>query len=268
MKPCRICLEKTCKAPNGEGTCNCETCAVKETCPRKLRATIRITKKCTQSCGHCCYECSPQENTHMTIKMAKKIGRFLKNNEVYSVNLMGGEIFCNPKWRKILDEIIPNVQYARIVSNGDWVKGDPTFAEYLTKFPNCWVCVSKDEWHNMKNVDKALEILEKNNIPTSVPNHKEEEFNMVPIGRAEFMFGFYSMFACYCHNPQNQYSFLIDEVGEIFKCGFGIWNYASVDEYINGDFPERFREFNKVFYNTYIGSCSSCIRGHNYHNNK
>lgn len=88
----------------------------------------------------------------------------------------------------------------------------------------------------MKNVDKALEILERNNIPTSVPNHKEEEFNMVPVGRAEFMtFGFYSMFGCYCHNPQHQYSFLIDEVGDIFKCGFGIWNYASVDEYINGD---------------------------------
>lgn len=204
----------------------------------------------------------------MTIKMAKKIGKFLKNNEVYSVNLMGGEIFCNPNWKKILNEIIPNVQYARIVSNGDWVEGEPTFAEYLRNFPNCWVCISKDQWHTMKNVDKAIEILEKCGIPISTPKEKEEEFNMVPIGRSMFNMGLYSMFSCYCHNPEKQYTFLIDEKGDIFKCNFGVWNYASVDEYINGEFAPRFKEFNKIFYDVFIPSCSSCIRSFQSHQKK
>lgn len=170
MKPCRICLEEECKAKNGPGTCNCDTCVVKNTCPRKLRATIRLTLKCTQSCAHCCFDCSPKMEGHMTVETAKKVALFLKNNEVHSVNLMGGEVFCNPNWKEILDLIIPEVSYARIVSNGDWVEHEPDFAKYLTKYENkCWVCISKDEWHTMKNVDKAIKILEKNGILYSTP---------------------------------------------------------------------------------------------------
>ena len=263
MKPCDICLEKVCKGPNGPGSCNCETCSVKDDCPRKLRATIRLTLKCTQSCGHCCFECSPKEETHMSIETAKKLSQFIKNNEIHSVNLMGGEIFCNPNWKEILDIIIPQVSYALIVSNGDWVEFEPDFAKYLTKYKNCWVCISKDEWHTMKNVDKAIEILENNGILYSTPNHKEEEFNMIPIGRAELNFGLYSMFGCYCHNPEKQYTFLIDEKGDIFKCNFGVWNYDTINDYLNGGFPVRFKEFNKVFYDVFIPSCSSCIRSFN-----
>jgi len=260
MNPCDICLEKECKGPNGPGSCNCETCSLKETCPRKLYATIRITLKCTQSCSHCCYECSPKLDTHMTIKTAKNVSKFLKNNEVQMVNLMGGEIFCNPNWKKILDLIIPSVPLVRIVSNGDWVKGCPDFAKYITKFNNCYVSISQDQWHDLKNVKKAIKVLKENNILFNTPKTEESEFNLVPIGRAEFSFGFYNMFGCFCHNPEKQYSFLIDEIGEIFKCGFGVWNYASVDEYVDGGFPKRFKEFNKIFYNTFISNCSSCIR--------
>jgi hypothetical protein len=203
-------------------------------------------------------------DTHMTIKMAKKVSAFLKNNEVQMVNLMGGEIFCNPHWKKILDLIIPSVPLVRIVSNGDWIEGCPEFAEYLTKFKNCYVSISKDEWHNMKNVDKALKVLKENNILFNTPKHEEKEENLVPVGRAELSgFGFYGTFGCYCHNPEKQYSFLIDEKGDIFKCGFGIWNYDSIDTYVDGGFTTRFKEFNKVFYGVFIPSCSSCIRSCN-----
>jgi len=268
MKPCDICLEKKCTAPGGVG--NCETCKKKDECPRKLRATIRMTLKCTQSCSHCCFECSPDKDTHMTVEMAEKTSRFLKNNEVFLINLMGGEIFCNPNWKEILDLLIPQVTITRIVSNGDWIEHEPEFAKYLTKFENCYVSISKDEWHTMKNVDEALKVLKKCDIPTSVPKHKEEEFNIVPVGRGELTAygGFYSMFGCYCHNPENKYSFLIDEVGDIFKCGFGLWNYTDVEEYIDGGFSKRFKEFNTIFYDTFIPSCASCIRSHSYHNPK
>jgi hypothetical protein len=262
MKPCDICLEKECKAKNGVGTCNCKTCAVRKECPRKLHATIRITLKCTQSCSHCCYSCSPKKETHMTIETAKKISQFLIKNEVHQINLMGGEIYCNPNWREILDILVPSVNIARMVSNGDWAVDMPEFAKYVSKYDNCYVMISKDQWHTNANIEEASRLLEENNVLTKTSDLDEQEFNVVPIGRSLYNVGLYSMFGCYCHNPKNQYSFLIDEVGDIFKCGFGVWNYADVDEYIDGDFPARFKEFNKIFYGVFISSCATCIRSH------
>ena len=81
---------------------------------------------------------------------------------------------------------------------------------------------------------------------SKVSDLNESEFNLVPIGRAESSGGLYSMFGCYCQNPKHHYSFLIDEVGKIYKCGFGVWNYADIDDYIDGGFAPRFKEFNKI----------------------
>ena len=264
MKPCDICLEKECKAKGGVGTCNCKTCAVRKECPRKLNATIRITLKCTQSCSHCCYSCSPKKETHMTIETAKKISQFLIKNEVHSINLMGGEIYCNPDWREILDILVPSVNIARMVTNGDWVVDAPEFAVHVGKYNNCYVAVSKDQWHTNINIVEAEKLLAENNVLNKISDLNETDFNLVPIGRAFGSFGLYSMMGCYCHNPKNQYSFLIDEIGDIFKCGFGVWNYAEVDEYLDGGFPARFKEFNKIFYDVFISSCASCIRSHEF----
>ena len=55
------------------------------------------------------------------------------------------------------------------------------------------------------------------------------------------------------------YSFLIDEDGNIYKCGFGVLKYANVSTYIEGGFKARFKDFNKRFYGVFISSCSSCI---------
>ena len=262
MKPCDICLEKECKAKGGVGTCNCKTCTVRNECNKKLHATIRITLKCTQSCKHCCFESSPNKDIHMSVDTAKKISQFLIKNEIYFVNIMGGEVFCNPNWREILDVIVPSVPCARIVSNGDWVVDEPAFAKYLTKFNNCYVSISKDEWHTNKNIKKAEKVLTSNNILSKVSDLNESEFNLVPIGRAESSGGLYSMFGCYCQNPKHHYSFLIDEVGKIYKCGFGVWNYADIDDYIDGGFAPRFKEFNKIFYGVFISNCASCIRSY------
>lgn len=260
IKPCDICLEKKCKAEGGVGSCNCETCAVKDCCPKRLQPTIRITQKCTQSCSHCCFSCSPTKDIHMTIETATMIAKFLKTHEVFSINLMGGEIFCNPNWKQILDILIPAVEMARIVSNGDWVEHENDFAEYVSKYKNCYVAISEDKWHTNKNIEKAEQVLIKNDVTCRISDLEEEDFNLVPIGNAEFESGLYSMFGCYCHNPEHQYSFLIDEIGDIFKCSFGVWKYDNVDDYLDGGFAERFKEFNTVFYNTFIPSCASCIR--------
>lgn len=52
--------------------------------------------------------------------------------------------------------------------------------------------------------------------------HKDE--SIVPVGRAsgKYIGGTYDMFGCYCQNPENMYSFLIDEKGNIYKCSFGV----------------------------------------------
>jgi len=265
MKACDICLEKECKSKGGIGSCNCSTCKVYKECNRKLRATIRLTLKCTQSCSHCCFESSPNNEVHMTIDTAKKVREFLIKNEIYSVNLMGGEIYCNPDWREILDLIIPVTNYARIVSNGDWAINEKEFAEYLSKFENCYVCLSKDKWHTNQNNDAAEQLLVQNNVICKQSDLNETEFGLVPVGRARFSYGIYSAFNNYCSNPEEQYAFLIDEVGKIYKCGFGIWDYADINDYLEGGFARRFKEFNKKFYDVFISNCSSCIRGYNFH---
>jgi len=270
MKPCDICLEKECKAEGGIGSCDCANCAVKDKCPKKLNATIRITLKCTQACTHCCYDCSPKKEVHMTVAMARKISEFLKNNEVYMINLMGGEIFCNPNWKEILDLIIPTVKIIRIVSNGDWAKNEPEFAKHISKYNNnpdhfVYVCISKDQWHTNKNIELAAKLLTKHKVVNKTSDLNETEFGLVPVGRSQFEMGLYSMFGCYCHNPEKQYSFLIDEKGLIYKCGFGVWDYAEVEEYLDGGFPARFKDFNKVFYSTFIPSCSRCSSSYQFH---
>jgi hypothetical protein len=173
-------------------------------------------------------------------------------------------MYCNPDWREILDILVPSVKIARMVTNGDWAVDEPEFAKHVAKYDNCYVMVSKDQWHTNANIEEASRLLKENNVLTKTSDLDESDFNLVPIGRSAYSVGLYSMFSCYCQNPKNQYSFLIDEVGDIFKCGFGVWNYADVDEYIDGGFPARFKEFNKIFYGVFISSCATCIRSHEF----
>jgi len=204
----------------------------------------------------------------MTVETAKEIAKFLKTNEVHSINLMGGELFCNPNWKEILDVLIPSTNMARIVSNGDWAVTDVGFAEHLAKHKNCYVCLSKDQWHTNKNIEEAQRQLNELNVVSKTSELNEAEKNMVPIGRSVYGYGFYSMFACYCHNPEHQYSFLIDEIGDIYKCGFGVWDYASVKDYIDGGFSTRFKEFNRIFYDTWVPNCSRCISAYSFNKHK
>jgi len=57
-----------------------------------------------------------------------------------------------------------------------------------------------------------------------------------------------------------RYNLLIDEQGEIYKCGFGSWPYASVNDFLQGGFGARFKEFNAKFYGAFISSCAACQR--------
>lgn len=263
MKPCDICLEETCE---GRHDCHCETCKLVKQCHRRLHATIRITNKCTQKCSHCCFCSSPESKIMMTVEESKVIADFIRANEIEEINLMGGEFFCNPNWFEIYSNLISAAKWARLVTNGDWANNMEVKVKLATlaslfgkKF---YMCISKDEWHTNKYVEAADAYLtEIGIIHNTATKEQTTESSIVPIGRAMLggFFGIYSMMGCYCQNPENMYSFLIDEEGNIYKCSFGVKKYANVSDYTDGGFAKDFKEFNKKWYKIFIPSCQTCV---------
>lgn len=271
MTTCDICLDEKCE---GRRTCNCETCKVKDECPKfaGLRPTIRITTKCTQRCGHCCFSCSPKRNDMMTIDTSKVIGQFLKSNKIKSANLMGGEFFCNPDWFEIFSNIMGGLSdHARIVTNSDWVINRRTSEKVIEfgKMFNVYFALTIDKWHTNKHVGRAQKLLDDNGIRYQMGDHESDSENsidsaIVPIGESAFSFGFYASFGTYCRQEINKYCFMIDEKGIIYKCPFGVWNYDEVSNYLNGGFNLRFKECNSRFYKQFITNCKVCIRSYEY----
>lgn len=263
MKPCDICLEEKCE---GRHDCHCDTCKVKDECYRKLRPTIRITNKCTQECDHCCFCSSPKSDIMMSVEMAKEVAQFIKANEIEYINLMGGEFFCNPNWFEIYSLLISAAKVgARLVTNGDWannMKVKTQISTLVSLFGHkIYFCISKDIWHTNKNVEAAKEYLEEIGAIVRVATEEQTtKQSIVPVGRAQgqYISGIYDMMACYCDNPESMYSFLIDEKGNIFKCGFGVLCYAHTGDYLDGGFSKKFKEYNTKFYSVFIPSCASC----------
>lgn len=262
FKPCDICLEETC---GGKHDCHCETCTHVKECHRRLHATIRITNKCTQKCAHCCFESGPESEIMMTVEESVKISTFISNNNIEEINLMGGEFFCNPNWFEIFSNLVSAAKYARIVTNGDWAHNMETkvklatFASLFSK--KAYFCISKDRWHTNKNVDAAYQYLKELGMVVEVATPEQtEEASIIPIGRSWLTSnGIYSFMGCYCHNPANMYSFLIDEEGNVYKCSFGVKKYANIDDYQDGGFAKRFKELNQEWYKIFIPSCAKCI---------
>lgn len=262
MKRCDICIEEKC---NGKYNCNCEGCNLQSECYRILHPTIRITTKCTQKCSHCCFKCSPDGTRMMNMETAAALSDFITNNEIISANIMGGEFFLNPNWYEILILISSNLKNMRLVTTGDWIHNKDVCNKLIllneTRKGALRIAVSNDRWHTNKNVRKTETFLSQNGFSYYIGTDEEDnEDVIVPIGRAEGTYGFFSMYSCYCHEPKNMYGFLINENGTIYKCGFGVWDYADIYEYRKGGFRRRFKEFNKQFYQIFLPSCSACIR--------
>lgn len=254
---CDICLDKDCE---GKTTCNCDTCANRAKCPKVLRATVRITTQCTQSCAHCCFECSPSQKRMMSMETAEAIARFFRTNQVPAAQIMGGEFFCNPQWEQIVSILAEALERVSIVSNSDWAPSEEIRAGILRlheRFPRLYFRLSDDRWHTNRHVDTAAAFLDEHGIACRREQEEDAEA-IVPVGRGSFHASLYGMFACYCHNPEKKYTFLIDEEGSIAKCFFGTWIYANAKDYADGGFRARFKEFNLKFYGCFIGSCAAC----------
>lgn len=201
----------------------------------------------------------------MSFETAQDIAKFVKSNDVSYLNLMGGEFFCNPDWYKIFRALIDAAKFARIVSNGDWANVNSVKTklmklkdEFDGKFK---ISISNDKWHTNANVEKAEKFLKEKNFLYNISSSEDMSENaIVPTGRSMFAMSTYSMFACYCRNPEKKYGFLIDEDGEIYKCDFGNFGYANIHDYLDGGFDVRFKEFNKNFYSVFIPNCTTCVR--------
>lgn len=268
-KRCKICLTEECK---GAYNCNCEKCDKKLECPRVLRPTIRITNKCTQKCFHCCFSSSPTSKIQMSVEKAKEVGKFLEANEIPYANIMGGEFFCNPDWYEIISIFADKVKVLRLVTNSDWIGNEKVEVGLKmlseTYGPKITMSLSKDQWHTNKKVDAAHEFLDALGIRNNVATEEETtEGGVVPVGRGELIgySGFYGTWGCYCQDPKSMYSFLIDEEGGIYKCGFGIFQYANVEDYLEGGFDEKFKTTNMKFYKLPLLNCKSCIRSFEAH---
>lgn len=259
MNRCNICIEEDCK---GEKHCNCDTCARFKECPKFLKPTLRITRKCTQHCIMCCFSCSPECEEMMSVEMAEKVAKFYRNNGIFYTQIMGGECFMNPEWEKILRLILPTVTRARIVTNGDWAVNCLRFADVIAEYPQAHVAISNDEWHTNTHVEAAAKACKDRGIEHRVCDNELKEDGIVPVGNGDLFYSSYSMFHCWCHKLERKYNFLISEDGKIWKCDMGLWSYATVDDYVEGGFDVRFKEFNKVFYKQFIGNCAMCNRAH------
>ena len=257
---CEICLEETCRGSRQE--CNCSACDKVNECYRFLHATIRITNKCTQSCAHCAFKSSPDSAIMMDLRMAEKIAVFLKANNVGSINVMGGEFFCNPNWFEILSLFFDAGCYIRLVTNADWYNSLAVKSKLcLLRNKKFRIAVSNDKFHTNAWVAEAEAFLKENGFEYTVEGTGADyKDSIVPVGRAEGEVNWYSLFSCYCHDPSHMYSFMIDEQGIIYKCSFGVLSYANISDYLDGGFAGVFKEFNKKFYDKFIPSCASCIR--------
>jgi len=198
----------------------------------------------------------------MSVQTAQDVKEFLDNNNIDVITLTGGEFFCNSEWADIFELLIPNRNYVRLITNGDWA-AETAFGmkvvEILSGYNNLKVSISEDKWHNVKNVKNAVKLCKQAHINYNTGKYIDTEASIVPVGRADMLFsGMYSMFATYCSNPIKRYLFMIDEIGDIFKCPFGIWDFDNIKTYIEGGFAPRFKEVGQLFHKTFISNCYRC----------
>jgi len=198
----------------------------------------------------------------MSVEIAEEVAQFYENNGIFYTQIMGGECFLNPDWEQILRLVLPKVERARVVTNGDWVVDHLGFADVLAEFPQVHVAISNDAWHNNINVEVAAKACKERGIEHRVCDGDLQEDGIVPVGNGDLYYSTYSMFSCWCHKPDRMYSFLISEDGTIHKCDMGVWDYDNIGNFIQGGFAARFKEFSQLFYGQFIGSCKRCNRSY------
>lgn len=107
---------------------------------KPLGAEIEITTACNLRCKHCFQGEYPEK--YMTLERFKEIVDILEENDVYEINLVGGEIFKHKDILEILTYLDSKSMAITIVTNA--VAIDDKALEVLRKMKNLYVLVSVD----------------------------------------------------------------------------------------------------------------------------
>lgn len=202
----------------------------------------------------------------MSVATAQTIAKFLVANDIKSINLMGGEVWLNPDWKEIIT-LFSCVDRIRVVSNSDFMVLCPEFLPFLSQLDNVKLCLSNDKWHTNKHVSAAEKEANRLDINCEVSGKSGDalkEDGIVPVGRMRWgANNMFDMFMAYCQKPENKYSILIDENGEIYKCCFERFAFDNVEDYLEEkSFNARFKQFGTAFHNMWISNCLACDRLH------
>ena len=81
-------------------------------------AWIEITQKCNLKCIHCYNESAPQCDKDMEIDKYKMIIDSLISRNIKRIQLIGGEPFCHPDLKEILDYTVGKFDFIEIFTNG------------------------------------------------------------------------------------------------------------------------------------------------------
>lgn len=85
-----------------------------------LFATINVTTKCNMDCDYCFMQ--PRSNHHMSLEEYKTVVQDLKSQQVFFINLSGGEPFCHPLIEEFLVIAYATFDHVMVLSNGSILK--------------------------------------------------------------------------------------------------------------------------------------------------
>ena len=85
-----------------------------------LFATINVTTSCNLKCDYCFMQ--PLTNQHMKIEDFKHVLKGLQSQQVFFINISGGEPFAHPKITQILNLAHKSFDHVMVLSNGTLLK--------------------------------------------------------------------------------------------------------------------------------------------------
>lgn len=89
-----------------------------ENCINPLQATIEVTDKCNLRCQHCYLEASCNKTNMLAWEEIEYLMDSLKENNILSIELTGGELFVHPEILKIIEKACDNFAQVAILTNG------------------------------------------------------------------------------------------------------------------------------------------------------